>query len=205
MSKADRPFQDPQTHLDGIEGSPTWGVLAEFDDVQTLLSAAEQVRDAGFRQWEAYSPFPVHGLDKAMGHQYTKLPWVVLVCGLIGMLSGILLTWYTNATSIEGVPYALRGYLFHISGKPYWSMPAFIPPIFELTILFSAFGAFFGMLVMNRLPMFYHPVFKNNRFRRATQDKFFIGIEASDPAFDAGKTTELLRGAGARAIEELEP
>ncbi|QNN24435.1 DUF3341 domain-containing protein [Planctomycetales bacterium ZRK34] len=205
MSEDHRAIQDPQTHLDAAEGATSWGVLAEFDDVETLLSAAEQVRDAGFRRWEAYSPFPVHGLDAAMGHQYTKLPWIVLACGLTGMLSGILLTWYTNATSFEGIPYALRGYLFHISGKPFWSFPAFIPPIFELTILFSAFGAFFGMLAMNRLPMFYHPVLKNLRFRRATQDKFFIGIEAADPAFDSSKTVDLLRSAGATAIEELEP
>jgi len=204
MNQGTATIQEPHTHTEAPEGQKTYGVLAEFDDVTTLLKASAKVRDAGFKMWEAYSPFPVHGLDKAMGHQYTRLPWIVLLCGLTGMASGIFLTWYTNATSFEFMPYALRGYLFHISGKPYWSMPAFIPPIFELTILFSAFGAFFGMLAMNRLPRFYHPVFKSERFRRATQDKFFIGIEAADPRYDADNTRQLLEDAGATSIEELE-
>lgn len=192
-----------------ITGSATdkerslYGVLAEFEDVNGLMAAATRVRDAGFQRWESYTPFPVHGLDDAMGHKPTILPWIVLVCGLTGLVSGVLLVWWTNATSFD-VPYALRGYDFITSGKPVFSFPANVPPIFELTILFSAFGAFFGMLAMNLLPRFYHPVFRSARFERVTQDRFFIGIEAADASFDREATAQLLRDAGASHVEEVE-
>jgi hypothetical protein len=180
-----------------------YGLMAEFDDVDSLLTAAEKVRDAGYTRWESFTPFPVHGLDRAMGAKPTVLPWVVLCCGLFGMLNGLFLVWWTNATSMDGVPFALRGYQFVISGKPIFSLPANIPPIFELTILFSAFGAFFGMLAMNKLPQFHHPVFNCKRFGRVTTDKFFIGIEALDERFDRSKTEQLLRDGGARVVEEV--
>ncbi len=186
------------------EESQLYGVLAEFEDVNSLMSAARKVRDAGYKNWDCYTPFPVHGLDKAMGVQSTRLPWVVLCGGLTGCLTGLLLVWWTNAISPDGVGYALRGYDFQISGKPKFSLPANIPPIFELTILFSAFGAFFGMLAMNLLPKFYNPVHKCKRFNRVTQDRFFIGVEADDDNFDLLETTKLLNDAGASAIEELE-
>ena len=185
-------------------GTRPFGVMAEYPDVESLLAAAEKVRDAGYRRWEAYSPFPVHGLDAAMGHKPSILPWIVLGGGLTGMLSGILLTWWTNATSFDGIPYAVRGYEFIISGKPIFSFPASIPPIFELTILFSAFAAFFGMLAMNLLPRFQHPVFNSARFTRASQDRFFIAIESSDPRFNCKVTTQLLHDTGATAVEGLE-
>ncbi len=181
-----------------------FGILAEFEDINTLMAAAEKVRDAGYKKWEAYTPFPVHGLDTAMGHEPTKLPWIVLAGGLTGMMTGLFLVWWTNATSFEGLPYVIRGYQFHISGKPYFSLPANIPPIFELTILFSAFCAFFGMLVLNGLPKFYHPVFTKKRFDRATQDRFFIAIESDDPRYDRPSIEKALRDAGATAIEAME-
>ncbi|MBI1367884.1 MAG: DUF3341 domain-containing protein [Planctomycetes bacterium] len=204
MAKHSTLTQEPHGSAHAREGEKLFGLLAQFDDVDTLLAAASTVRDAGFRRWEAHTPCPIHGLDKAMGHKYTRLPWLVLLCGLTGCATGLLLTWYTNSTSFDGVPYAIRGYLFHISGKPFYSLPAFIPPIFELTILFSAFSSFLGMLAMNRLPRFYHPVFKSARFARATQDRFFISIEAADAQFDRAKTAQLLHDAGASAVEELE-
>lgn len=182
----------------------TWGLLAEYADVGALLKAAARIRDAGFSRWECYTPFPVHGLDKAMGAKHTRLPWLVLLCGILGCLSGLLLSWYTNATSYDGVPYALRGYEFVISGKPFWSLPANIPPIFELTILFSAFGAFFGMLAFNGLPRFYHPTARSRRFGRVTSDRFFIAIEAADPKFDRTATANLLRDTGSDHVEALE-
>lgn len=181
-----------------------YGLLGEYADVTSLKKAAERVRDAGYSRWEAYTPFPVHGLDQAMGQKPTVLPWLVLVGGITGCLAGLFLVWYTNATSIEGVPHGLRGYEFIISGKPIFSLPANIPPIFELTILFSALTAVFGMLVLNLLPRFHHPVFQSDRFARATQDRFFIGIEANDEQFDRDRTQQLLRETGATAIEELE-
>lgn len=181
-----------------------YGLLGEYEDVTSLKKAAARFRDAGYSRWEAYTPFPVHGLDQAMGARPTRLPWLVLVAGITGCLSGLFLVWYTNASSIEGMPHAFRGYEFIISGKPIFSLPANIPPIFELTILFSAITAVIGMLVLNYLPRFHHPVFASERFCRATQDRFFIGIEANDAQFDRERTQQLLRETGASHIEELE-
>jgi hypothetical protein len=183
-----------------------YGILAEFGDIDTLVAACEKVRDAGYRKWEAYTPFPVHGLDTAMGHEPTKLPWIVLACGLTGMISGVILVWWTNGNTqvdVSGLPYAIQSYPFIVSGKPFFSLPANIPPIFELTILFSAFGAFFGMLAMNLLPRFWHPVFQSPRFDRATQDRFFIAIDATDPRYDRAHIEQALRAAGATDIEVL--
>ena len=183
-----------------------FGVLAEFEDVDTLIAACEKVRDAGFKKWEAYTPFPVHGLDTAMGHEPTRLPWVVLACGLTGMLGGIFLVWWTNGNTqidVRGLPYAVQSYPFIVSGKPFFSLPANVPPIFELTILFSAFGAFFGMLAMNLLPRFWHPVFHCRRFDRATQDRFFIAVDSRDPNYDRERLDQMLRSAGATAVEVI--
>jgi hypothetical protein len=183
-----------------------YGLLAEFEDVDSLMLACEQVRDAGFSpsNWEAYTPCPVHGLDQAMGHKPTRLPWLILAGGMTGCVTGLFLTAWANTWSPDWAPYALRGYQFAVSGKPYYSMPAFIPPIFELTILFSSFAAFFGMLAFNFLPRFHHPVFNSAKFARATQDRFFIGIEAADPNYDYHQLEQLLTEAGATGVEELE-
>ncbi len=174
--------------------APTYGVLAEFDTVAALLAAARGVRDAGYRRWDAHSPFPVHGLDRAMGVRPTLLPWLVLGGGLAGAGGSLLLQWWTNAID----------YPYVISGKPFFSLPANIPVIFESTVLLAALTAFFGMLALNRLPELYHPVFKSDRFRRVTSDRFFIVIEAADPRFDPQRTPALLRSLGATAVEVLE-
>jgi hypothetical protein len=187
---------------DAQRSDDLYGVLAEFADEHSLLAAAARVRDAGYRRWDAFTPYPVHGLDDAMGVRGTRLPWLVLVCGLTGMTVGILLCWWTNATSFN-VPSALRGYPLLVSGKPLFSLPANIPVIFELTILFSAFAAVFGMLGRNGLPRLYHPLFRTTRFRRASRDRFFIAIEADDAAFDPAGTIELLRDGGAVGIEQV--
>ena len=181
----------------------TQDLLAEYENVDTLISAAERVRDAGCSKWEACTPFLVHGLDKAMGHKHTKLPWLVMAGGTTGCLTGLLLCWWANATSFEGVPYALRGYEFATSGKPIFSLPANIPVIFELTILFSALTAFFALWAMNLLPRFHHPAFTSKRFTRVTDDRFFIYIDSSDEKFDATATAELL-GEGSLGIEKLD-
>jgi hypothetical protein len=136
----------------------------------------------------------VHGLDQKMGVRPTALPWVVLGGGFTGFLTGLVMQWWMNAIN----------YPLVISGKPLWSVPANIPVMFELTILFSAFGAFFGMLVMNGLPRFYRPHFRSERFRRATDDRFFIGIEARDRSFDPVRNRELLRSLGASHVEVIE-
>ena len=171
-----------------------YGLLAEFPDPTALLAACEKVRDAGFRKWDAHAPFPVHGLNDAMGLESTKLPWLVLGGGVAGAAGGVLLQWWTNAFD----------YPFLISGKPYWSLPANIPVAFELTILLASVAAFVGMLAFNGLPRFSHPLLRNERFRRATQDRFFISIEASDPKFDPEETEAFLRSLGGAFVERVE-
>ncbi len=172
----------------------TAGILVEFETPGDLLSAAALVRDAGFTRWDTHTPFPVHGMDGAMGLRSTMLPWVVMAGGVTGCLTGMLLQWWTNAAN----------YPYIISGKPAWSIPASIPVTFELTVLFSAFGAFFGMLIFNGFPTWHHMVFTSSRFRRATQDRFFLSIEAEDPNFDEDRTAEFVKTLGGSHIEKLE-
>lgn len=179
------------------------GLLAEFDTVDDLLVAARNVRENGYTQWDVHTPFPVHGMDEVMQVPKTRLPWIVFVMGVAGALGGLGLVWWTNATSFP-VPYALRGYQYVIAGKPIFSLPANIPVIFETTVLLAALGAVFGMLVLNRLPMLFNPLFRSERFRRMSDNRFFICIEARDPRFDRAKTTEMLRQLKAAAIEEVE-
>jgi Protein of unknown function (DUF3341) len=169
-------------------------VLAEFKTVDDLLNAARAVRKAGYTVWDTHSPFPIHGIDRAQGIRPTALPWIVLCGGLFGLSFALWLQWFCNA----------HDYKFPISGKPFWSLPANIPVIFELTVLCSAFTSGLGMLALNRLPMLYNPLFKSNRFRRVTDDRFFVVIDASDPKFDASATPEMLKSLGAEAVETVE-
>ena len=171
-----------------------WGLLAEYESAGQLLRAAEQVRDAGFARWDCHSPFPVHGLDRAMGLRDTRLPWVVLGAAVAGAAAALLMQWWMNA----------HDYKLVIGGKPIFSLPANIPVAFELTILFSATTAFLAMFAFNKLPQLYHPVFRSRAFKRVTNDRFFISIEAADPRFDLQRTEELLRFTGSRNIERLE-
>ena len=174
--------------------APHYGILAEFATAADLYHACERVRDAGFTRWDAHTPFPVHGLEGAMGLRRSLLPWIVLVTGLTGASLGYTLQWWVHTTA----------YPLVISGKPYNSWPAFIPITFELGVLFAAFGAVFGMLGLNRLPMHYHPLFRSKVFERVTDDAFFISIESWDPRFDASATRKLLESLGARSVELLE-
>ena len=178
------------------------GVLAEFDDVKSLKSAAARLRDDGFQHWDVHSPFPVHGIEQAMGIRPTILPMFVLAAGITGCAAAIFLQWWTNATGFDlPIPNSLRGYPIIISGKPLFSLPANIPIAFELIILFSAITAFLGTLALNRLPQFNHPVFTSERFARATADRFFISVDAADPKYDESGTTELLTELGATAVD----
>jgi len=186
-----------------IEQSETVAVLAEYDTVTAVMIAADKVRKAGYSRWDVHSPFPIHGIDPIIGIKPTILPWIVLAGGTFGMLAGLFLTIYTMATEIESLG-QFSGYPYLISGKPLLSLPAYIPPIFELTILFSAFGAVFGMLLLNNLPMLYNPLFRNHRFKRATDDRFFVVIETADPKFDEYETVKLLRSTKPLAIERVE-
>ena len=177
-----------------VPPGPVYGILAEFRTPAELYHACERVRDAGFTRWDAHTPFPVHGLDKAMGLKRSPLPWIVLGLGLTGASLGFALQWW-----VHGVAYPLV-----ISGKPYFSWPAFIPVTFEVGVLFAALGAVFGMFGLNRLPMHHHPLFRSSVFERVTDDAFFISIESWDPQFDPSATGTLLKSVGARRVELLE-
>ena len=174
-------------------GNNVYGLLTEFDNVKSLMKAAEQVRDKGFQNWDAHTPFAVHGLDKAMGIRGTRLPFLVLAGGFTGLGLATLMQWWMNAVD----------YKFVISGKPLFGIPANVPIMFEITVLLSAFAAFFGMWVLNDLPKWYHPLFTNKRFSRVTQDRFFIVIEAKDPQFDLAKTRDFLATLGGAVVEEV--
>jgi hypothetical protein len=140
-----------------------------------------------------------------MGVRMTRLPILIFLCGLTGAAVGFLLQWFTNATEFSVyAPMKVTGYPFAISGKPALSGAVYPIVMFELTVLFSAFGAVIGMLGFNRLPKFYHPLFTSRRFRRVTTDRFFISIEAGDPRFDERETPALLKAAGAVAVERVE-
>jgi hypothetical protein len=173
---------------------PYYGVLAEFATPGELYHACERVRDAGFTRWDAHTPFPVHGLSKAMGLRRSTLPWIVLVMALTGAALGFILQWWVHTTA----------YPLVISGKPFFTWPAFIPITFEVSVLFGALGAVFGMFGLNKLPMHHHPLFKSKVFERASDDTFFISIESWDPRFDPSGTATLLKSLGARSVELLE-
>jgi len=182
-----------------------YGFMAEFDSPAAIMAAAEKTRDAGYRWWDCHTPFPVHGLDRAMGIKPTILPVIVFFGGLTGCLVGFLLQWFTNATSFDlWALVDVRGYDFLISGKPDVSLPAWIPVMFELTILLAASSCVLFMLLLNKLPMWYHPVFKSERFARATDDRFFLVIEARDPQFFRDRTESFMRSLEPISFEQLE-
>ena len=171
-----------------------YGLLAQFESPREIYHACEAVRDAGFKNWDAHTPFPVHGLDGAMGMRRSKLPFIVLGAALTGGTLAFALQWWV---SVHAQPIV-------IAGKPLFSWPAFVPVTFELSVLFGAFGAVLGMLGMNKLPQLYHSLFRSERFERVTDDKFFISIEAADPKFDLDQTARLLEELGASHVEVVE-
>lgn len=184
-----------------------YGMIAEFDNVGDVRHAAVEARKAGYAKLDVHSSFPIHGIDEVLGIKPTILPWMCLCMGLVGMTVGILLTTYCMADWIphpSGMVENFKGYRFIISGKPMLAIPAYIPPIFELTIMFSAYTAVFGMFLLNRLPTLSHPLFSSERFRRATQDRFFLAIEAQDAKYDAAGTQTFLEGMpGVLAVETV--
>jgi Ni/Fe-hydrogenase subunit HybB-like protein len=170
-----------------------YGLLGEFDSPGALFRACERVRDAGFTHWDAHSPFPVHGLDRAMGLGRSRLPWIVLVMALGGAVGGFALQAWVHSFAYPNV----------ISGKPYFAWQAYVPVTFELAVLGGALGAVLGMLTLNRLPRHHHPLFASGGFERASDDRFFVSIEARDARFDPAATPRLLAEAGALRLEWL--
>lgn len=201
-------FETPTPTVDPAETTETprlHALLAEFETPGEVLKAAEKVREAGYRWWDCCTPFPVHGLDGAMGIKPTILPVMVFFAGLTGLIVAFILQAFTNSTgaSIWALVW-VTGYPYLISGKPLLSIPAFIPVMFELTILFSALTTVFGMFGMNGLPRLHHPLLANDRFRRVTDDRFYIVIEARDPKFFRSRTEAFLDSIGAVAVEEVQ-
>ncbi len=177
------------------------GVLGQFEDPKTLLHACEHARDAGIKKMDAFTPFPVHGIEKAMGVPRTILPFIVLAVGLTGCAIGLGMQWYTNATE-QLIP-IWSGYQFKISGKPFFSLPANIPVTFEVIVLSSAFAAFLGMLALNGLPRFANPLQRIPRFKRVTNDKFFLAFSAEEDGFDLEQARSRLSEWGASAVEDV--
>ena len=173
-----------------------YGFLAEFESASALYKAAEKLRDAGFRKWDCFSPYPIHGLDGAMGLKRSILPYLVFVGGAIGLATGFALTYGTQVIDYPTV----------VQGKPtnIFTIPAFFPIMFELTILFSGFTVLFGLLALIQLPRLNHPLFASRQFHRATDDGFFIAIEARDSKFSPNQTKELLAEIGGANIELVE-
>ncbi len=169
-------------------------LLAQFESTADVVHAAEKVRDAGYTQWDTHSPFPIHGMDKAMGLKDSFLGLLVFAGGATGVTTAVVMIWWMN-----GVDYPIV-----IGGKPPFSLPSSVPIMFELMVLFSALTAVFGMFGINKLPRHHHPIFESEKFRAATDDKFFISVEAEDPKFDPERTKEFLNELNPTSIELLE-
>ena len=169
-------------------------LLAEFETPDDVIGAAEKVRDSGYEKWDVHTPWPVHGMDAAMGLSDSRLGWIVLVAGLTGLSLAVTMIQWMN-----GYDYPLV-----IGGKPPDAFASMVPIMFELTVLLSCFGATFGMLGLNELPRHHHAVFYSQRFEAASNDKFFISIEAEDKQFDLNKTRALLEGLKASHVELVE-
>ena len=177
-----------------MSGVRLYGLMAEFDDPTALVDATRHAREEGFTKLDAYSPYPIEALTEALDIHDRKLPAVVLGGGILGGLAGYALCYW--CTVIE--------YPMNVGGKPFHSIPAFIIPTFETTILFAAFAAVLGMLGLNGLPMPYHPVFNAPNFALASRDKFFLCIEAKDPKFDHDKVWAFLSKLGPRVVMDVE-
>jgi hypothetical protein len=174
--------------------SKPYGIIAEFETPAAVLHAAEKVREAGFRRWDVFTPFPVHGLDRAMGMKNSAVGWFSFIGGALGYSGGMLMIWYMNAYD----------YPIPVGGKPMFSPYYPFIPCFELTILLGAFGAVFGMLFLNRLPRLHHPLLKHKRFALVTHDRFFIVIETDDPKYSEAETRKLLEAADSKSVELVE-
>ncbi len=169
------------------------GILGEFASPAALLQAAKETRRAGYKAFDCHSPFPIHGMDAAMGLKRSPVGYIAGICAFIGGAFGLWLQWWTSTVD----------YRLVISGKPFFSYQAYVPVTFGLTVLFAAFGAVFGFLFTTGLPRPHHATFYSDAFGGVTDDKFFVSIEAHDPQFDADKTAAFLKSLGATNVEIL--
>lgn len=178
----------------GHGGPALYGIMAEFDNPSALVAAARRTHEAGYRRVNGYSPYPIEELDEAIGFTRTTLPLIVLAGGILGGLGGFFMQYWM----------AVIDYPLNVGGKPYNSWPAFIPITFETTVLCAAFAAVLGMLMLNKLPQPYHPVFNAPNFALATRDRFFLVIEANDPKFNHRDATQFMKTLEARLVSDVE-
>lgn len=176
------------------EEKELFGLMAEFIEHEQLLDATRRAYEEGYRRMDAYSPFPVEGLAEALGREYTSVPLITLVGGMVGGLGGYFMEWYSMA----------RLYPLNVGGRPLHSWPNFIPVTFELTVLIASLSAFLAVFVLNRLPRLNHPVFNVPEFERASIDRFFLCIEADDPKFDLERTRKFLDEFRPASVSEVE-
>ena len=173
---------------------PFYGVMAEFENPTDLVAAARRVYSLGYRRINGYSPYPIEELSEAIGFTHTSLPLIVFLGGLLGGLTGFFMQYW-----MEVIDYPLN-----VGGKPFNSWPAFIPITFECTVLVASFAAVLGMLVLNKLPQPYHPVFNAPNFALATRDKFFLVIEANDPVFKHDEAIQFMKTLGGIEVNDVE-
>lgn len=182
------------TKAKAVAAPAVWGIMAEFADPAALTHAAEAVRDAGVKKWDVFSPFPVHGMDEAMGLKPSRVSNIMGFMALCGFTTALLMQWWMSSVD----------YPIAIGGKPNLAWEQWTPILFELSVLFAAFGAIGGMFGLNMLPRWHHPLMTKERFLRVGDDRFFIAIEASDPSFDPGATRAMLERLGGKNIELVE-
>ena len=173
--------------------TPLYGLMAEFDTPKDVLRATRRAQRAGYRVMDAYTPYPVKGLASALESQRTRVPFVILICGVVGAGVGFLMQWYTMASD----------YRFNVGGRPPNSWPVYLPIAFEVMVLVASLAAILGMLLLNGLPRPHHPVFNVRRFVEASQERFFLCIEATDPKYDRQETEQFLVSSGAKAVMEV--
>lgn len=188
-------LEDFKKSLDPDAPKDMWGVVAEFEDEEQLLKAGRAMHHQhGYTKLDAMTPFPVHGIETALGMPRSILGFIVICVGLTGTMTAILLQWWTGAVD----------YPLVIAGKPLFAFEFAMPIMFELSVLFSAFACVFGMLLLNGLPRLYHPTMNFSRIQRATDDGFLLVVEKSDPKFSAVETRNLLMSLGATSAEVVE-
>jgi hypothetical protein len=171
-----------------------YGLLAEFDTPTQMVDAANKIREAGYTKTDAFSPFPLHEIDEALGIKRSILPLLVFGGAIAGLLTGLGLQYFVHVLE----------YPIIVGGRPFFSLPSFIPPAYELTILFAAFTAVGGMLLLNGLPQPYHPVFNVPRFALATREKFFLLIETRDSKFDYEETKSFMQSLNPQEVFDVE-
>jgi hypothetical protein len=172
-----------------------YGILARFDTPEDLIAAAERARDEGYKDMDAYTPFPVEGLIEALGARHSRLGFIVLAGGVLGAAGGYVLQYFAMVMSYPVI----------VQGRPHFAWPAFVVPSYEMTILFAAFAAVFGMFILNGLPRFYNPLFNAPGFEDASRDGFFLCIEAKDSKFDREGTKAFLEKLAPGRVVEVEP